>query len=123
MMSRITSTPRPLGVLQDHLHEVLCAVVDGTLGSKRFTCAAFLVRASRCKHQRTARRRELNRSRADAARTAVKERRLTLLQPTPLEHVGPDGEERLGNCSRRISGPSTPAPAGTEGAGATHIVA
>ena len=52
-MSRIRSTPRPAVCSWITFDEVLGAVVDATLGPKRFTCAAFLVGTSRGKYPRT----------------------------------------------------------------------
>src|SRR5207237_3160193 len=85
------------GRVLDDRDEVLGLVVDASLGAELLAGAALLIGARRGKDARASCHGELNRGRADAARSAVEERALARFQPAAIEDVGPDGEERFGN--------------------------
>ena len=94
-MSSTTSTPRPPVARFDSRHEIGLAVVDALLGAERFARRALLRAARGGEHARAAGARQLNRRRADAARSAMNQDRLARPQPPALEHVRPDRERRL----------------------------
>src|SRR5690606_23762184 len=86
-----------IGQVADARGKVFGAVIDGGPGAERFDGAAALVRSRRGVDVAVERRGELDRRCADAACAAVDEQRLARAQAAPLEDVGPDGEERLGD--------------------------
>ena len=85
------------GGLTDGFHEVLRAVIDRDRRAERLACPALLVGSRGRVRNCTESARELDRCRADAARTAVNENALAFRQPSALKHVRPDGEEGFRN--------------------------
>src|SRR5262245_50171324 len=89
------------GQLLDDVDEIVRAIVDCALGAELFAGAALLVGARGRKHPRAACDRELDRGRADAARSAVEQCRFAGAEPSAVEDIRPDGEERFGNRGSR----------------------
>src|SRR5215472_8528393 len=83
------------GRVLDDLHKIFGAVVDPPYGTKVLTYARLRVRSGCSEHLRSPSRRELNRRRADPAGSSVNEHGIASLAAAALEHVGPDGQERL----------------------------
>ena len=94
------STPRPPVDFFRAGDPVLCPVIECRRGAKVSRRLALLLAPRRRQDPRAERARQLDRGRADAAGAAVDEDRLARLQLAALEHVGPDGEERLGDARR-----------------------
>ena len=102
MLSRMTSTPRAVGLGRDALDEVLVAVVDRDVGAELAAELELALRAGGGEDPRAAAVRELDRHRADAARPAVDEQLLARLQPAGVgaEHHRPHRAGDLGQRGR-----------------------
>ena len=80
----------------DGFDEILLPVIDGTDGAERLAGFRLGVIADRDDDLRPERGGELDGGRADAARPAMDEEPFAGLEPSALEHVVPDREDRLG---------------------------
>src|SRR5260370_32151757 len=98
-MSRIASTPRPPVNSLPTLHKILGAVIDRNICAVIEARPAFLVGAGGGQYLGAEGLRELDRGNADAARPALHEKDFAPLQMHPLEDIGPDGGEGLGQTA------------------------
>ncbi len=81
--------------LLDRLDEVRFLVIDRMVGPDLARGGAFRIAAAGHDHAHAERLAQLDRGGADAAGAAMDEDRLALARKPALEHIVPDGEQRL----------------------------